>query len=151
MPSAAARSQKTVGGMVPPTVWNRICEEELLDAFPVAKLGALFDPGFDEGFFGVGDGVGFAFGRHGEVIIDGEGEGFEEPAGVGFAGDNIFVGVLFAAFHDAFGVVEAEAVFGFDEFAVLGALLLVALEAFGLEDGEDLFGEVDGGGILGVC
>jgi len=39
-------------------------------------------------------------------------------------------------------------VFGFDEFAVLGALLLMALEAFGLEDGEDLLGEVNGSSVL---
>lgn len=111
-------------------------------AFPAAEVGSGVDPGFEQGFFWIGEGV--AFGGHEHVIVLGEGGDFVEvAAGAVFGFED---GAVFAAFHDGPGAIEAEAGFGFLFAAVNDLGGAVAVNAFFAEDGPDFLFELGGGG-----
>jgi hypothetical protein len=114
-------------------------------AFPAAEVSAGVDPGFEQGFFGIGEGV--AFGGHEHVIVFGEGGDFVEvAAGAVFGFED---GAVFAAFHDGPGAVEAEAGFGFFFATVDDLGGAVAVDAFFAEDGPDFLFELGGSGKRG--
>src|SRR5687768_11428937 len=70
-----------------------------------ALLGALVDPGAEEGDLFFGEGIGFAFGGH-HHVFDKTSHGMDEGTFIALAGFDDFA--IFAAFKNGFDAVDAE-------------------------------------------